>query len=522
MNKLENYQKTAVEKIYEFFCSDKRKAKIYLSTGLGKTDVLISAIQKILSNKYNGSLAVLTNSRLEVETYKLALSKANVNVTIPHGIKEFTNHNLLIAAYYDVIKNISDLKSYDLVICDNAQFLKYEIKFEDFIDSDVKFLGLLSNIEADDSLFYNSDCLFSYMIKDAVNDGYVVNIKEVEFIQQFLIKLLDYRGYKSVSNNVKMSYNNKTKMFIDIVAEYEKETLIIDVKYYRGLYNSKEIIDNAVQQVIKYKEEILKCNENKSFTFIIVLSCEIDEKMKNDIYKKSNIIIWDISNLLYLCEDNKELIQLLSRYIPYSILNLVPQKPLDIGISAKTALHKENDSLSHILIQRLTDCKSGKENNADKDYENICTQIIKFLFETEFYRISEQHNTNDEMFRMDLLCSLKGTTEFWKFLISFYKTKFVVFEYKNHSDYISQNLIYITEKYLFPIALRNVAFIISRKGFDPNAEKASLGCLRENGKLIISINDDDLIRMLNSKEKGEEPSDYLLDKVEQLLMSVSK
>ena len=116
----------------------------------------------------------------------------------------------------------------------------------------------------------------------------------------------------------------------------------------------------------------------------------------------------------------------------------------------------------------------------------------------------------------------KRNNGIWKFLISFYHTKFVVFEYKNYSECISQNLIYITEKYLFPVALRNVAFIISRKGFDQNAEKAALGCLRESGKLIVSLNDDDLITMLSMKEKGEEPSDFLLDKVECMLMSVSK
>ena len=145
-----------------------------------------------------------------------------------------------------------------------------------------------------------------------------------------------------------------------------------------------------------------------------------------------------------------------------------------------------------------------------------------YLFKTEFYKISEQHNTEDKMFRMDLLCSLKGTTEFWRFLINFYHTKFVVFEYKNYKEKISQNLIYITEKYLFPVALRNVAFIISRKGFDTNAEKAALGYLRENGKLFISIDDEDMIKMIHLKEKGEEPSDYLLDKLENWLMLVSK
>ena len=98
-----------------------------------------------------------------------------------------------------------------------------------------------------------------------------------------------------------------------------------------------------------------------------------------------------------------------------------------------------------------------------------------------------------------------------------YKGKIYSFEYKNYREPISQNLIYITEKYLFP-----VAFIISRKGFDLNAQKAALGCLRESGKLIISIDEEDLIKMVSLKEKGEEPSDYLLDKVEDLLMLVSK
>ena len=77
-------------------------------------------------------------------------------------------------------------------------------------------------------------------------------------------------------------------------------------------------------------------------------------------------------------------------------------------------------------------------------------------------------------------------------------------------------------KIFVPGPLRNVAFLISRKGFDSNAEKAALGCLKESGKLIISLDDNDLIKMLAMKETGEEPSDYLLDKVERLLMSVSK
>ena len=79
----------------------------------------------------------------------------------------------------------------------------------------------------------------------------------------------------------------------------------------------------------------------------------------------------------------------------------------------------------------------------------------------------------------------------------------------------------MTDKYLFNPALRNVAFIISRKEFDRHAHDATIGILKESGKLIVDLTDDDLVKMILAKTNGEEPSDYLLNKVELLLMSVS-
>ena len=123
---------------------------------------------------------------------------------------------------------------------------------------------------------------------------------------------------------------------------------------------------------------------------------------------------------------------------------------------------------------------------------------------------------------MDLVCGLKGTSTFWEVLIEHYNTRFIVFEFKNYKDEIDQNLIYITEKYLYNAVLRNVAIIISRKGFSYNARKAATGILTENGKLIIEMNDDDLITMLRMKADGLDAADYLLDILEEYLISISK
>ncbi len=128
---------------------------------------------------------------------------------------------------------------------------------------------------------------------------------------------------------------------------------------------------------------------------------------------------------------------------------------------------------------------------------------------------------------MDLIGALKITQNndesmhpLWQMLVQHYNSHFIIFEFKNYTDKIDQNLIYITEKYLFDAALRNVAFIISRKGFSDAAKFAAEGCLKEHRKLILDITQDDLIKML--KSPSDNPADRLLTKLEEFLMGISK
>lgn len=64
--------------------------------------------------------------------------------------------------------------------------------------------------------------------------------------------------------------------------------------------------------------------------------------------------------------------------------------------------------------------------------------------------------------------------------------------------------------------------MISRKGHDKNADKAIRGILRENGKLIISINNADLACMIKMKMNNAIPSDYLYEKLDDLLITLEK
>ena len=199
-----------------------------------------------------------------------------------------------------------------------------------------------------------------------------------------------------------------------------------------------------------------------------------------------------------------------------------PIKPISMEIFEIPEKNKDEEketNQEYDFIEKLKRIPPGRESSME--YQKLGTEIIKFLFKTEFTKTLEEDYTKDKMFRRDLLCGIKGSSEFWKLIMQHYNSRFVVFEFKNYTEKIDQNFIYITQKYLYNAALRNIAIITSRNGFSDNAYKAATSILTKDGKLIMDLTDDDLITMLMMKADEQDPSDYLLDKLQTFLMSIS-
>lgn len=128
------------------------------------------------------------------------------------------------------------------------------------------------------------------------------------------------------------------------------------------------------------------------------------------------------------------------------------------------------------------------------------------------------------MYRFDLLCRIKDGNQktFWSILERYFNSKYVIFEFKNYNEPITQKEIYTTERYLYAKALRSVAIIVSANGYEENAYWATKGSLRENGKLIMLFDSGDLIAMNKMKMEQEDPANYLLDKLDNLLLDLEK
>ena len=130
--------------------------------------------------------------------------------------------------------------------------------------------------------------------------------------------------------------------------------------------------------------------------------------------------------------------------------------------------------------------------------------------------------TDDSLSRYDLISRIVSVDDFWRTLVHSFNSRYILFEFKNYSDQLPASQIYSTERYLYPKALRAVSMIIARQGASQNALTAAKGALRESGKLILILNQEDIEEMVRRKDRGDSPSDYLSDKLDEHLISLSR
>lgn len=332
----------------------------------------------------------------------------------------------------------------------------------------------------------------------------VISAKKFEELIHDLFKKIGYtvEAEKKIANH-----------FADMVItsnNNDRQQYKCEIKFSTKINLSTQLYMTGIKQL----ENIMNATEKG----ILIINCLCSHKYKEDAQNKSIIII-DLSNLLFLMSKGDELYRKFLELLDFSVSNVLPQQP-PIFFKEVEKIKEEDDTLE--LKNRLQTLNPGKKEFSE--YEKLCTDILKILFSDSLYKWKNQQKTNNGLFRFDLICKIKSNIEddfFWT-ANNYFNTRYIVFEFKNYKQKITQQEIYTTEKYLYEKALRKIAIIISRKGTDKNAMLAIKGCLREQGKLIISLTDEDLINMLNLHYKHENPAEYLSEKMDTLLIELDK
>lgn len=157
------------------------------------------------------------------------------------------------------------------------------------------------------------------------------------------------------------------------------------------------------------------------------------------------------------------------------------------------------------LLKRLEDLAPGK--GAAGDYEFLCQEIIQYLFGDWLLDPRRQHRIEDGLNILDIVYRVDPRHHFWATLTRDFRARVVVFECKNYTDPITPMQVFTTERYMSVNALRPLCFMLTRKAPHAHAELAAFGALRESGKLLIMLNDEDLVQMIKVRDAQllEEP-----------------
>lgn len=307
----------------------------------------------------------------------------------------------------------------------------------------------------------------------------------------------------------------------DIYAEKNGKKFFIEVKAVRSKIISKSSIANTtlVADLMSLKDDEY---------FVLVTANMIPDLIKEYIRTKDKFLVIDISELLYLVQDNEELKYRLLSLVEFTTEDIELKEPkeflrlLDV-VEDETldSLIDDNEKIKQ-LLQEVKDWEQDKKTSTE--YEKFCTKVLKILFSNDLTLWREQQKSNDDLYRFDLICKIKDdvTSAFWKFIEEYFRSKYIIFEFKNYKDFITQKEIYTTEKYLYAKALRCVAIIVSCNGSDENAKKAIKGTLRENGKLILNLSNRDLVNMLEYELNGNLASEYLYNVLDEMFIELEK
>ncbi|MDH5233070.1 MAG: restriction endonuclease, partial [Gammaproteobacteria bacterium] len=299
-----------------------------------------------------------------------------------------------------------------------------------------------------------------------------------------------------------------------------KPTHAVQVKFYKSRHPQTSHIAVAAKRLNEF------ARKNHVEKAILVVSCEISAELRAKLETTYQITLVDRADLLIMTGTNTGLHD--------SIRSMLEGDEYTGGTTKDSVVNKIKDSTAIIttypamvsLSPKREFCTELKSLSAGKKswrrYEELCFDIIQELFSKDLSGWHKQTYTDDGLNRYDLICRITPLAQFWKFLIENINSRYVLFEFKNYVGKIKQGEVLTTEKYLLTKAMRSVAFLVSRKGPDKNGTLTIQGAMREHGKLMIPLCDDDLCKMLSLKHGGDDPSDYLFNLVDDFLMKLPR
>lgn len=170
------------------------------------------------------------------------------------------------------------------------------------------------------------------------------------------------------------------------------------------------------------------------------------------------------------------------------------------------------------IRKRLQDCPAGREGW--KQFEDACIEALRFLFVPPLTEPIIQPRTYSGIDRRDAVFPNRNMEEpnNWGHLLRELAARMVLFEFKNYdAEEIGKEETNQTRNYLSP-PMGKLAIMCCNREPNHAAHIKRNTIFSEDGKVILFVTREQLIEMLFIKERGEDPSDLIMDLVERFYL----
>lgn len=315
---------------------------------------------------------------------------------------------------------------------------------------------------------------------------------EFEFIA-YLIRLINANpefSHVILAPSFKDSQNRILRP--DIVCEYRNKKLIIEAKKVAPLTDSRVL--DYIAQIKRYK--IVDDSQ-----LVITFPEELQESYEEH-FKKENILVWDISTLASIFSSQLEIIR---------------DTPL-YPIIFNAGVRKKDKSQSTLFIEELMSIKPGK--NDWSRYQKYIANSMGYLFSPPLgkplYELADTNKIN----RRDIILPNYSENGFWQFLRDNYFAHYIVIDAKNLAKNIEKKDVLQVSNYLKKFGTGLFGMLISRNKPHSNAILTQREHWIVDNKLILFLQDEDIIQMLTMKDGPGNPEDVIRQKIEDFRLSL--
>lgn len=166
------------------------------------------------------------------------------------------------------------------------------------------------------------------------------------------------------------------------------------------------------------------------------------------------------------------------------------------------------------IRKRLEDCPAGYEGW--KEFEDSCIEVLSFLFVPPLIKPIIQSRTYSGIDRRDAVFPNRNIDQSnnWGHLLRELSARMVLFEFKNYdNDEIGKEEVNQTRNYL-TVPMGKLGIMCCSRKPNNSAYIKRNTIFSEDKKVILFLMREQLIEMVFIKERGEDPSDLIMDMVE--------